>query len=70
MNFIEVKSSNIASIGHDPMTKKMQIIFTNSSVYQYDDVTKDVFNAFVNAPSVGRYFHQNIRNAYTNTKIS
>lgn len=57
-----VKSSQIAAIGHDPMTNTLAIQFspkkdgTPGSVYHYANVSADQFNAFKSADSIGSHF--------------
>lgn len=62
MERIPVKSSNIISVGYDPSAKTLEIEF-NSGVYQYFQVPQSVADELLAAPSVGKYFHANIKNA-------
>ncbi|HCI6410230.1 TPA: KTSC domain-containing protein, partial [Klebsiella quasipneumoniae subsp. similipneumoniae] len=39
------------------------------AIYQYYDVTEDVYTDLLNASSIGSYFSNNIRNAYPTQKI-
>ena len=65
-----VTSSNIASIGYDEATQTLEVEFTGKgAVYQYAAVPKDVFESFLKAESIGRYFQTYIRSNYTSTKI-
>lgn len=52
-----VKSSNIKSIGYDEKTQTMEVEFHNSGVYTHYPVTKEQFEAQLNAPSVGRHYN-------------
>lgn len=55
-----VRSSNIKSVGHDAKTNTLQVEFHNGQVWEYPaDAAQH--KAMVSAPSVGSYFHQNIR---------
>lgn len=56
------------SIGHDPESQLLEVEFS-SGVYQYSGVSAEVHAALMAAPSVGKYFHANIRNNYTASKI-
>lgn len=62
----EVKSSQIHAIGHDPATNKLAIRFRNkagepSSLYYYENVDAETFEAFRTAESVGSHFYKHIK---------
>lgn len=59
-----VNSSNIASIGYDQKDRKLLVEFYSGKIYEYDDVDHEVFLAFMDADSKGRFFTANIRNSY------
>ena len=42
---------------------------TNNKLYKYLNVPQGVFESFLLAPSVGRFFRQNIKNKFEMTKI-
>ena len=63
-----VTSSNIAEIGFDENTSVLYIRFNNGQLYSYDDVPESVYNDLQSAPSIGRYFYQNIRDLYVTHK--
>lgn len=54
MQMHEVKSSNIAAIGHD--LDIMTVQFHNGGIYEFKNVTEDEFEEILFAPSVGRAF--------------
>jgi len=56
-------SSNIAEAGYDFASSTLEIKFHNGSVYRYNPITVQEWNAFSRADSKGKYFAQNIRNA-------
>jgi len=60
---VEVGSSNIASVGyHDG---KLFVEFKRSgAVYEYRGVPEDVYQALINAESVGKFFHRNVKSVY------
>jgi len=64
-----VNSSNIAQVGHDSNQNTLIIRFKNGAYYKYDNVPEQVYNNFITAQSVGRYFQSYIRNVYTFKKI-
>ncbi len=55
-----VRSSHIVSAGYNPNTKKMYIKFDDTSVYEYCDVHRDLFDQFMQATSHGRFAHGHI----------
>lgn len=57
-----VESSNIAAVGHTDGTLTVQ--FKSGAIYDYADVPSEVFEEFVSADSVGRYFNQNLVGRY------
>jgi len=62
MQRVDVKSSNIQSIGYDDGL--LEIEFTNGRIYQYDGVELEKAEALINAESVGKFFFANIKNKY------
>ena len=64
MNRIPVKSSNLKSVGYDEAEKILEVEFLNKgAIYQYSRVPKAVYEALINASSIGGYFNRNIRDA-------
>ncbi len=79
MQFISVKSSTITQIGLLENTKMslgsqslniLRIIFTSGNIFDYYGVDKKVFDEFIKAESVGKFFHANIKDKYQYEKIS
>lgn len=56
-----VESSNIATIGYEPLTLKLAVEFKSGQVYYYDNVTSEEFDALMGAESVGRHLNQHIK---------
>lgn len=65
ITMIEVDSSQIAAIGHDPKTNTLAIRFPAKkgpgSLYHYKNFTADLFEQFKNAESIGSFFGKNIK---------
>lgn len=55
-------SSNILMSIYFPKTSTLFISFNNGHTYQYDNVTKEIYDEFENAESQGKYFNTKIRN--------
>jgi len=64
-----VLSTEIEWIGYEPKTAMLQVEFIEGSIYQYDHVPKQVYEAFLEAPSHGEYFESNIKRKFTYRKI-
>lgn len=63
--WVSVDSSAIRSIGYDSGTQQLFIDFEDSDpVYIFCNVPETVFRDFVNARSVGRYYHAHIKDQY------
>lgn len=69
MERIEVKSSNIASVGYDENTITLEVEFLNNSVYQYFEVPLHIYKSLMQADSHGQFLAQNIKGVYRYTKI-
>ena len=59
-----VTSSSIHSIGYDEPSQTLEVKFVHGRVYQYADVALEVFEQFLQAPSKGQFFQDEIRDAY------
>lgn len=59
----EVQSSMISSV-EETGRGTMIVEFKGGAKYEYFDVPLDVINGLVEAPSVGRFFNENIRGQY------
>ena len=57
-------STVIRHFEHDPATRQMTVTFTTGRVYVYDDVPDAVAASMRAAPSKGRFFNSQIRDAY------
>lgn len=57
---IFLKSSHIVSTAYSRTIQTLYIKFSGNSVYRYFDVPESVFEAFLNAPSHGKFGSQHI----------
>lgn len=64
-----VTSSNIRSIGYDRTAHTLEVEFHSGGVYQYQDVPEATYDELMASPSVGNYFHKNIRPNHTVHKV-
>jgi hypothetical protein len=60
-----IKSSQLAAIGHDPVTETLAIQFLSKgqpgNVYHYRNITAAEYSAFVSAESAGAHFGKHIK---------
>ena len=69
MERTNIKSSNIDSIGYDENKKVLEIEFKSGGVYQYANVSKEIFAALMSASSHGGFFHAKIKDRFPTTKV-
>lgn len=65
-----VNSSDIFSVGYDANLSILEIEFNSGGIYRYSGVSSVVHAGLMGASSHGTYFHQNIKDAYSCTKIT
>ncbi|MDC1141530.1 KTSC domain-containing protein [Planctomycetota bacterium] len=58
-NWVEVTSSNIASVAYE--NSILLIKFNSGDVYAYQGVPKSVYDGLLTAESIGSYFHSQVR---------
>ena len=66
IQFTEVKSSNIISIGHDGTN-----LYVNykSGAYKYENVDKSVYESLISSESKGRFMNENIKGKYNYSRV-
>ena len=69
MNRQHVTSSNISSVGYDPLDGTLEVEFHGGSIYQYSDVPASVYRDLLDAPSKGAYFNAHIRTTYPHRRL-
>jgi YD repeat-containing protein len=55
-----INASSIRSVGYDAARQLLEIEFTSGSIVQYSGVSSEVHRRFVNAPSPGSFFQDQI----------
>ena len=60
---MSVSSSTIGAIGYDEVSNTLGVRFHNGTEYHYFGVPQELFESMRSAPSVGRFFDQNIKKA-------
>ena len=64
-----VESSNIASIGYDPISSTLEVQFNKGDTYQYSDVPFVKYKALMAAQSKGSYLASSIKPHHKATKL-
>jgi len=65
-----VRSSNIKSVGYDPATQTMEVEFVSGGVHQYAGVPAAKHEAMLKAPSIGKYFHREVRRSHKSKPVA
>ncbi len=61
-----VSSSNLASVGYNPVSETLEVEFLKTGkVYEYYNVPQFMFDRLMAAPSQGVFFNAEIKNAYS-----
>lgn len=68
MNREFVISSNLQSVGYE--NNVLEIEFKQGGIYRYYNVPEIVYKNLISAPSLGRFFHMNIKFSYPYHKVA
>lgn len=69
MNRTPVASSNVASIGYDSSSETLEVEFIGGSVYQYYNISPDLYEKLMSAPSKGQFLNSYIKNGYPYSRV-
>jgi len=64
-----VNASNIRSIGYDTGRQLLEIEFSGGSIIEYSGVSPEVHRRFMNSPSPGNFFQDQIEENFPSKKI-
>lgn len=64
-----INASNIRSAGYDPAQQLLEIEFSSGSIYQYSGVSPEVYRRFVNAPSPGSFYQDQIEENFSARRV-
>lgn len=64
VEFYPVDSSNVLEIGYDDYDGVLYVRFLNGALYYYEGVPPEVWDAFLYAPSKGKFVHTDLKNVY------
>jgi hypothetical protein len=57
-------SSAIDTVGYDDETQVLDVTFNSGQTYTFNGVPQEIFDAFIAAPSPGRFYHASIKGHY------
>jgi hypothetical protein len=65
----KVESAAVHSVGHHPATQTLRIKFQSGHIGDYAGVSAEKHAALLAADSIGKHFHEHIRNAHAHTRV-
>jgi hypothetical protein len=69
MEYRDVSSSNIRSIGYDAESSILEIIFLSGPRYAYYDFPESLWFEFDSAESHGKFFHAHIKGHFREAQV-
>lgn len=70
MERLSVSSSEIAIVGYDSKKSLLEIVFRRGGVYRYRGVPENLHQELIQAPSIGTFFSQRIKEAFDYVKVA
>jgi hypothetical protein len=64
-----VSASTLRSVGYDAGRQILEIEFSSGSVVQYSGVSPEVHRRFINSPSPGSFYQDQIEENFSSRKI-
>lgn len=64
---VDVKSSNIAKLGHD--SRGLFVQFVGGGIYHYPEAPREIFNDLVGADSVGKAFGAKVKGVFVHRQV-
>lgn len=64
-----VNASSIRSIGYDAGRQLLEVEFSSGSIVQYSGVSPEVHRRFLNAPSPGSFYQDQIEENFSSSKV-
>lgn len=68
-NMKPVNSSNLRSVGYNPLTETLTIQFHGGRIYEYYHVPQHIYEGLMFASSKGKYHHRHIKNSYAYNRL-
>ena len=70
MRYHDIESSLIRSVVYDEKTSSLEVNFRSNTTYLYQGVSTEELDAFLAAPSKGRYFNEHIKPRYEFARVA
>jgi hypothetical protein len=64
-----VTSSNVRSVGYDPIKRIVEVEFVTGDIYQYISVPEQVHTSLMTSASIGKAIHSMLRGKYQFKKV-
>ncbi len=64
-----LNASSLRSAGYDARNRVLEIEFSNGGISQYSGVSEEIYRRFMNAPSPGSYFQDQIEESFTAKRV-
>jgi len=64
-----IDSSMLRSIGYDADSSTLELEFNSGAVWQYFDFPESLWYEFEAAESQGKFYHQQIKNQYSESRV-
>ena len=64
-----VDSTDLVSVGYDPVERILEVEFKGNRVYQYLEVPRDIAEGLLKAASYGQYFYAHITAYYRYRRV-
>jgi len=64
-----IDSSMLRGIGYDADSSTLELEFNSGAVWQYFDFPESLWYEFETAESQGKFFHQQIKNQYSESRV-
>lgn len=65
----QVWSSHIETIGYEPETKELHVVWDTGKTSVYHDVQPDVANDVMSAPSIGKALHKWVKDKHEHSYL-
>ena len=69
MTMQPVESSNVAEVGHDPITNTLRVKFKSGGTYEYHGVSAQKHQALLSADSIGAHLARHIKPHHETRKL-
>ena len=66
---IYVDSYNIEAIGYDEIAQELHVHFLSGAMYAYHSVSREIYDAIMNAPSKGSFLNREVKGVYEYSKL-